>query len=512
MFKHVQSDLRSGIVVFLVALPLCLGIAFLQKAPPISGVVSAIVGGIIVGLYSKSRFSVSGPDAGLTTAVLAALSNLGSFEAFLYCLIIAGIMQVILGALKAGIMGHYIPSAVIKGILAAIGIILVTKQIPHLVGYDRDAEGDEGFIQNDGENTLSELTHIFTAFNPACVIIGFSSLLILLLWQSKYLKKIKFLQLIPAALLVVVIGSLIHGFLSKYFLGNYLNSEHLVDLPEIHSPLDFFNSLSQPDFSVWKKPEVYLQAFLLSIVLCIDTLLNIEAVDKLDPENYITPTNRELIGQGIGNMLCGFFGGIPISSVIVRSSANINSGAKTKLSTIIHGTLFFLLVAFVPNILELIPKSALAAILIFTGFRLTSPRLYRTVYRQGLDQFLPFITTVITFYFTDLLVGVSCGIIVSVFFILRQNYRNPYKLVEDEINGQKHLFIKLSQNVTFLNKGKLIELLHGISPGTKVFIDGGRTNFIDKDVLEVISEFKRSAPYNNIELVLEEIQEVELLS
>ncbi len=512
MFKHFKTDLKSGLVVFLVALPLCLGIAFLQKAPLFSGIISGIIGGIVVSSISKSRFSVSGPDAGLTTAVLATVAALGSFEAFLLCLVVAGCIQVIFGLVKAGIVGHYIPFAVIKGVLASIGIILIMKQIPHLVGYDADAEGDESFLQTDGQNTLSELLNMVNDLNPGSILIGVLSLGILLLWQTNVIKKTGIHNYIPAPLMVVVIGACAFLLLDPFLPHAYLNKSHLVDLPDIHSPADMIKNIQTPDFSMWNKLILYQEALLLAVVLSIDTLLNIEAIDKLDPQNYITPTNRELVAQGIGNMLCGLLGGIPLSSVIVRSSANINAGAKTKLSAIIHGVLFLLMVSFIPAVLELIPKAALAAILIFTGFRLTTPKLYKTVYKQGFDQFFPFVITILAFLLTDLLVGVSCGIVTSVFFILRQNYRNPYKIVKDEIDGQMNYFIKLSQNVTFLNKGKLIELLHSIPQGSKVFIDGGRSNFIDKDVLEVISEFKRSCPYNNIELSLEEIEEVELIS
>ncbi len=512
MFNYFKNDLKAGIVVFLVALPLCLGIALSQGVPLFSGIISGIIGGIVVASISKSNLSVSGPAAGLTAVVLASIDQLGSFQTFLLAVSLAGLFQIILGIARAGIIGHYIPSSVIKGMLASIGLILISKQIPHFFGYDRDPEGDEEFAQVDGQNTFSELLNMLDAINPGALTVATVSLFILILWQLKPIKSNRYLNGIPAPLLAVVAGTLTNELFQLTASDFAIPSSHLVNLPEFHQASDITASLIFPDFSQITNGQVYWQAFILAAVASLETLLNVEAVDKLDPENYITPTNRELIAQGTGNVFSGLLGGIPITSVIVRSAANVSAGGKTRLSSILHGLLFIITILFIPGILEMIPLSALAAILIFTGFKLTMPRLYKSVYKLGMDQFIPFIITIVVFLRTDLLIGVSCGLTVSVIFILRQNYRNPYKMVSDEIEGRKHFFIKLSQNVTFINKGKIVEVLHKIPKGSKVYIDGGRTSFIDKDVLEVISEFKRSAPYNNIEVSLEDVQEVELLS
>jgi MFS superfamily sulfate permease-like transporter len=512
MFKNSSFDLKAGLVVFLVALPLCLGIALAQKAPLFSGIISGVVGGIVVACISGSRLSVSGPAAGLTAIVLSAVASLGSFEVFLLALCMAGVIQIILGVIKAGIIGYYFPSSVIKGMLAAIGVILIIKQLPHLVGYDADTEGDFSFIQTDGHNSLSELLYMLNYLSPGSVIIGFVSLSILLLWDSGLIKKSRILSAMPAALLVVLAGIGINELLIHLNPDIDVKPEHLVNLPHIGSWTDFTASITFPSFAAFTNPKVYEVAFTLAVVASLETLLCIEAIDKLDPENNVSPTNRELIAQGVGNLICGLIGGIPVTSVIVRSSANLNAGGKTRLSPIFHGLLLVVCVLFIPSVLEKIPYSALAGILIYTGYKLCRPQIIKNVYRSGWDQFLPFIFTILLILLTDLLKGVSVGIVISVIFILRQNYRNPYKYIHDTIEGVPHYFIKLSQNVTFLNKGKIVDTLHKIPKGAKVYIDGGRAQFIDKDVLEAISEFKRSAPRNNIEVILEDIKEVELIS
>lgn len=509
MFSHFKNDIKAGLVVFLVALPLCLGIALSQGVPLFSGIISGVVGGFVVAAISKSGLSVSGPAAGLTAIVLASIQALGSFEVFLLALCIAGVIQIILGLVKAGIIGYYIPSSVIKGMLASIGIILIIKQIPHFAGYDRDPEGDEDFIQPDGENSFSELLHMADYVSYGSLIIAVVSLLILILWQTKPIKNNKFLSIVPAPLLVVVAGILIDLLFNSYYPSFAVKDEHLVNLPQIRNFTDLQNSFFHPDFSAFTNKKVYEVAFILAAVASLETLLNIEAIDKLDPQNRITPTNRELVAQGVGNLVCGMIGGIPVTSVIVRSAANVSAGGKTKLSAMFHALLFVITIILIPGVLELIPKSALAAILIFTGYKLTSPAVYRKIYKLGMDQYVPFMITIIVFLMSDLLKGVTCGIIAGIIFILRNNYRSPFKMVKDEIDGRLHYFIKLSQNVTFLNKGKIIEVLHQIPKNSKVYIDGGRSSFVDKDILEAISDFKRSAHFNNIEVITEEIQEIE---
>jgi len=511
-FKYYKNDVKAGLVVFLVALPLCLGIALAQKAPLFSGIISGIVGGIVVASISGSRLSVSGPAAGLTSIVLVAIATLGSFEAFLLSLFLAGIIQIILGIIKAGVIGYYIPSSVIKGMLAAIGIILIIKQLPHLVGYDADPEGDETFIQADGENSFSELFHMFNYVSMGPIIIGLLSLAMLIIWESKKIKSHAFFKSIPGALAVVVFAILGNLLFTYYIPALKIRTEHLVNLPTIQSAGDLINNFTFPDFSKINLPVIYETAFIIAMVASLETLLNLEAVDKLDPQNSISPTNRELIAQGVGNVVCGLIGGLPVTSVIVRSSANISAGGKTRLASIMHGVLFMLAIFFIPGLLKIIPLSALAAILIFTGFKLTSPKIFKSVYHIGKDHFIPFVITIVVMLLTDLLKGVCVGIVAGIIFILRNNYRTPYKLFQEEIEGRKHFFVKLSHQITFINKGKIMELLHSIPAGAKVYLDGGQTTFIDKDVIEVINEFKKSGRFNGIEIDTEGIAVMETIS
>ncbi len=514
MFKRstLKYDLKAGLVVFLVALPLCLGIALAQNAPLFSGIISGIIGGIVVASISGSKLSVSGPAAGLTSVVLASVMTLGSFEAFLLSVAIAGIIQIILGICKAGIIGYYFPTAVIKGMLSAIGIILIMKQIPHLLGDDKDPEGDETFFQVDDENTFSEILKTFDSPNLGSMIIGAVSIFILIAWQWKIIKKNKILSQIPSALLVVIVAVILDLIFNRIAPGLEVKDEHLVKLPVFSGPQDFFSSLLHPDFSAWRNPKIYEIAFVIAAVASLETLLSLEAVDKLDPNNQVSPTNRELIAQGVGNLCSGLVGGLPITSVIVRSSANVNAGGKTQMSSILHGVLFLIAIFLLPNVLQLIPLSALAAVLIMTGYKLARPALFKSIYHQGLDQFLPFIITILVMLFTDLLKGVTVGIIVAVIFILKQNYKSPFKMIREEIDGKLNIFIKLSQNVTFINKGKFIELFKTIPPGAIVTIDGGKATFIDKDVLEIISVFKQSSHIHKIKVILEEVEEVEILN
>lgn len=512
LFKHVKNDLKAGIVVFLVALPLCLGIALAQKAPLFSGIISGIVGGILVACISGSKLSISGPAAGLTSIVLTGVATLGSFEAFLLSLALAGVLQIALGLMRAGIIGHYIPSSVIKGMLAAIGIILIIKQIPHLVGYDADPEGDESFEQTDGQNSFSELENMFSYVSFGPILIGLLSLTTLILWEKPMIKNKSWLRVVPAPLVVVVLAVLTNQAFIHFLPDLKVREEHMVLLPRISSFADLAANFTFPDLSKLNQPVIYETALVIAVVASLETLLNIEAVDKLDPENPLTPTNRELVAQGLGNLVCGLLGGLPITSVIVRSSANISAGGKTQLSSIVHGILFLIAIFLVPGLLTNIPLSCLAAILIYTGFKLTSPKIYRSVYKIGKDQFIPFMITILVMLLTDLLKGVSIGILAGVIFILRNNYKTPYKMFEEEIDGRKHFFVKFSQQITFINKGKIAQLLHRIPKGSKIFLDAGQTHFMDKDIAELINEFKKSARYNNIEISTEGITEIETIS
>lgn len=512
MFKHIKDDLRAGLVVFLVSLPLCLGIALAQNAPLFSGIIAGVIGGLVVATLSGSNLSVSGPAAGLTSVVLSSVISLGSFEAFLLSVSIAGLMQIVLGLIKAGIVGYYFPSAVIKGMLSALGIILIMKQIPHLLGDDRDPEGDEAFFQVDNDNTFSEILKTMDAPHVGSIIIATISIFILIVWQSSYINNHKRLKQLPSALLVVIVAIVIDFIFSRFAPGIEVKDEHLLKLPTFHSLSDFFGSFRHPDFTAWKNPKVYEIAAIIAAVASLETLLSVEAADKMDPDNQITPNNRELIAQGVGNFLSGLIGGLPITSVIVRSSANIGAGGKTKLSAIFNGLLFLIAIFLLPNVLQLIPLSALAAVLILTGYKLVRPAIFRGMYQQGIDQFLPFIVTIIVMLFSDLLKGVAVGIVIAIIFILKRNYKLPFREIKDVIDGKMTYFIKLSQNVTFINKRKFIELFKSIPPNSIVYIDGGRTTFIDKDVLEIISAFKHSSKIHNIEVNLDDIAEVEILS
>jgi len=511
LFNYFKSDLKAGIVVFLVALPLCLGIALAQKAPLFSGIISGVVGGIVVACISGSRLSISGPAAGLTSIVLTGIATLGSFEAFLLSLFLAGIFQVILSIVKAGIIGYYIPSSVIKGMLAAIGIILIIKQIPHLVGYDADPEGDETFIQADGQNSFTELLNMFDYISWGPVIIGVLSLATLIIWEEK-IKHISFFKVIPAALVVVVFSVLTNLAFTYFTPSIQVKEEHMVLLPSIQSVGDLVSNLSFPDFSKLGSMAIYETAMIIAVVASLETLLNLEAIDKLDPENTISPPNRELFAQGIANMVSGLIGGLPITSVVVRSSANLAAGGKSQMASIVHGFLFIIAIFFIPGLLMSIPLSALAAVLIYTGFKLTSPKIYKSVFKYGRDQFIPFIITISVMLLTDLLKGVIIGMAAGIIFILRNNYKTPYKLFEEEIEGRKHFFVKFSQQLTFINKGKITQLLHRVPKGSKLYLDAGQTHFIDKDVLELINEFKKSAKYLDIEVTTEGIQEMDTIS
>ena len=500
-FKQLFPDLKSGIVVFLVALPLCLGISMACGVPLFSGIISGVIGGIIVTLFSNAKFSVSGPAAGLTAIVITSIAQLGSFQSFLAAVIVAGILQFIFGVLRTGSVSDFIPSAVIKGMLAGIGIILIIKQLPHFVGYDADPEGDMYFEQPDGHNTISDLYYMLNYVTPGSVIIGVVSLLALLLAERPFYKKDRFLSLIPGPLLAVVFGVLLNISFSHYpFLK--IEAQHLVNLPDINSFSDLKSNLLRPDYSMLGTSAFWLIAATLAVVASLETLLSIEAIEKLDPEKNSVNSNRELMAQGIGNTLSGFLGGLPITSVIVRSSANINAGAKSKFSAIFHALLLLLSVLLFPYILRLIPNSSLAVILIMTGYKLTKISLIKTQYKAGWDQFLPFITTIIVMLLTDLLKGVGAGIIVAVIFIIRFNIKSSFEIIEDLIDGRIVYLIKLPQHITFFNKGYIVNYLDKIKNESSVIIDGSINKSTDKDVKEVLVNFIETSKQKNIEIQL----------
>jgi len=509
LFKNWKSDIPASLVVFLVALPLCLGVGLASTTVPdvsgmpniFSGLIAGVVGGIVVGALSGSRLGVSGPAAGLITIVTAAILTLGSFEGFLVAVVLSGVLQIIAGFAGAGVLSRYFPSSVIKGMLAAIGITLILKEIPHAFGYDKDFFGDESFVQPDGHNTFSEIFYAMKALSPGAAIISVVSIGILILFDQKWMKRVVLFTYLPGALFVVAIGILLNLMFSWFSPELMMSGEHLVSLPVAHSLEEFTSFISSPDFSFLSNPDVYVIALTLAIVGSLETLLSVEATDKLDPEKHHTPSNKELKAQGIGNVISGLLGGLPVTQVIVRSSANINAGGKSKLSTIFHGLLLFIAIAFIPTILNLIPLASLAAILLMVGYKLAKIPLFKSMYKLGFEQFIPFIMTIIGVLLTDLLKGIAIGIVFSIFYILRKNFRNNYTHSEIHEEGRKLHLIKLSEEVTFLNKASILELLNDLEPNTKVVIEGSSCKAIDYDAMEIIREFHDyGAKEKNIEL------------
>jgi MFS superfamily sulfate permease-like transporter len=493
--ETLKKDIPASIVVFLVALPLCLGIALASGAPLFAGVITGIIGGIIVASFSGSQLSVSGPAAGLTVIVLNAITDLGAYNIFLVAVVLAGLIQIILGFLKAGTIGNYFPSSVIIGMLAAIGIILILKQIPHALGYDRSYEGEEAFAQSNDENTFTAIISAVENMHLGAVIIALTSLALLIFWP-----KIKKVASIPAPLVVVLLGV----FLAQAFNGTSfaLTPEHIVQIPVIGNFGELTDLLVFPDFTQLLNPKVWTVAVTLAIIASLETLLSLEAVDKIDPIKRVSPTNRELVAQGIGNTVSGMIGGLPTTAVIVRSSANVNSGAQTKMSAIIHGIWLLVALLLIPGLINMIPLACLAAILLFTGYKLANASLFSKMWNHGKDQFIPFLVTVLAVVFTDLLTGVAVGMLVGVFYLLRANMRNPYFYKVEKEGKQKTLRLKLSEEVSFLNKGAIQYTLTHIPKGAKVIIDGSNSKYIDRDVLEIIENFHEHAHTNNISVEL----------
>ncbi len=497
--KNFKDDIPASIVVFFVALPLCLGIAMASGAPLFSGLIAGVIGGLIVGVISGSPLGVSGPAAGLAVIVLTAIQDLERFEIFLVAVVLAGIIQLILGFLRAGNIAYFFPSSVIYGMLAGIGIIIFLKQIPHAFGYDKDPEGDFSFKQVDGENTFSELVNMLDYISPGALIIATVSLVILLLWETQLLKQFKIFQLIQGPLVAVLSGI----GLNIYFAGKEgysLNSDQIVSVPIAGSMGEFFGNFTLPDFTALSNPTIYITAIVIAIVASLETLLCVEATDKQDPYKRVTPTNRELKAQGIGNILSGLIGGLPITQVIVRSSANMQAGGKTKVSAIVHGILLLISIMLIPDLLNLIPLSTLAAILFIVGYKLAKPALFTKMYSQGMGQFIPFLVTISGIVFIDLLWGLGIGLMVAVLVLLKNSYNIPYKLRKENLQGKKKIVIELAQEVTFLNKASILKSLNEIPENTEVVIDGSRTNYMHYDVEEIIENFKINAQNKNIKL------------
>ena len=496
--ENATFDLPASVVVFLVALPLCLGIALASGAPLFSGILAGVVGSIVVGLLSKSPLSVSGPAAGLTSIVVLAIGQVGSFPVFLSCVVIAGLFQIALGYLKAGVIGHFVPVAVIKGMLAAIGLILILKQIPHAVGYDVDFEGDESFIQPDGENTFSDIFYSLNYFSGGAICIALLSILTLFVWELKAIKKLPVIKFIPGPLLVVLISILVNYLFSLYLPSLEIKQSHMVSFPRATANLSIFDIIVFPDFSQWNNWLIYKIAITLALVASLETLLSIEAADKIDPFHRLTPVNHELKAQGVGNVVSGLIGGLPITSVIVRTSANIAAGARTKTSVVVHGILLMVSVLLFPDFLELIPLAALAAILLMVGYKLTSFYIFKEFYAKGISQFIPFLATIVAILFSDLLTGVFIGLLVAVFFVMKSNFKSSILMIND---GSNYL-LKFTKDVSFINKASLRLAIEGIPRDSNVIVDGSSAQFIDQDIIALLEDFVKSAPIKNISVEL----------
>lgn len=500
MYKTLKNDIPASIVVFFVALPLCLGIALASGAPLFSGLISGIIGGIVVGYLSGSKIGVSGPAAGLAAIVLTAIGTLGGYENFLVAIVLGGCIQLLFGVLKAGIIGYFFPSSVIKGMLTGIGIIIILKQIPHFLGYDADPIGDEAFLQVDAENTFSELENAINNIIPGSLIIGVIGLLVILFWDKVLAKKAKFFTIIQGPFVAVVLG-IIFFMITQNHSSLAIAQTHLVNVPIPNSLNSFLGQLTFPNFGVIVNSDVWIIAFTIALVASLETLLSVEATDKLDPEKNVTPTNRELLAQGTGNILSGLIGGLPITQVIVRSSANIQSGGKSKLSTIIHGFLLLISVLLIPKLLNKIPLSVLAAILLVVGYKLAKPSLFKSMYQLGWKQFLPFIVTIIGIVFLDLLKGIGLGLVVGIVIILIKSYQNSHFLHKEvDINDKNHLKMTLAEEVTFFNKGAILNELDKIPQNAHLEIDVRKTQYLDYDIIEILDDFIIKAKDRHIEI------------
>jgi MFS superfamily sulfate permease-like transporter len=500
MFKYIKSDIPASIVVFFVALPLCLGIALASGAPLFSGLISGIIGGVVVGALSQSKVGVSGPAAGLTAIVLTAIGSLGGYENFLVSVVLGGVIQLIFGILKAGIIGYYFPSSVIKGLLTGIGIIIILKQIPHFFGYDVEPEGADSFIEASGENTFSAIAHIADNITIGSTIIGFVSLGILLLWSNVLSKKGKIFSIIQGPLVAVVAG-IVYYLATKSSEQFGINAEHLVRVPIPDSIDSFIGQFSFPNFAIITRPEVWVTAFTIALVASLETLLCVEATDKLDPHKNVTPTNRELLAQGTGNILSGLIGGLPVTQVIVRSSANIQSGGRTKLAAILHGFLLLISVILIPTLLNKIPLSVLAAVLLIVGYKLAKPSLFKEMFQLGWKQWVPFVVTVVGIVFADLLIGIGLGLVVGIVVILIKSFQNSHFLhIEDKSDGMHRIKMTLAEEVTFFNKGAILNELDSLPEDTYLELDVRKTTYLDHDIIEILDDFAIKAKERNIDI------------
>lgn len=500
LFANIRHDLPASIVVFFVAVPLCLGIALASGAPLFSGIIAGIVGGIVVGLMSGSALGVSGPAAGLAVIVLNSIDTLGAFQAFLVAVVLAGLIQIVMGLLRAGTVSYYFPSSVVKGMLAAIGIIIIITQIPHAIGYSAERVADISPVAATDQNTFASMIRMLDLITPGAILVCTISLAILLIWDSGIIKKTGMLKFIQGPIVAVVAGIVYQMTTSRFFPELAVHGNQLVNVPVAGDVTQFVGQFTFPDFSYLWRSEIWSVAVTIAVVASLETLLSVEATDKLDPQKRFTNTNRELVAQGTGNMLSGLIGGLPITQVILRSSANIQSGARSKASAILHGALLLLCVALIPFVLNLVPLAVLAAILFVIGFKLAKPSNFKAMYRMGWSQFLPFIVTIIGVVATDLLKGVGMGMGVAVILLLRESFKNSHFLHLESGNGNRHIKITLAEEVSFLNKGTIAQELDNIPAGTHLTIDISNTVSIDHDVREIIDDFMVVAKSKGIQV------------
>ena len=502
MFKNLKNDLPASLVVFFVALPLCLGIALASGAPLFAGIISGIIGGIVVGAISGSSIGVSGPAAGLAVVVLTAISDLGSYELFLVAVVLAGLLQIVMGLLKAGVIGYFFPSSVIKGMLSAIGIIIFLKQIPLALGYE-EGEGPFAFFETTGIDLYGALSHMADSIAPGVVLITAISLTILLVWDKVLVKKHKFFKLVPGPLVAVVVGVIYQLIFEGTGSPLEITGNNLVTVPVPDNAADFLGQFTFPDWSQMANMDLYIVAVTIAIVASLETLLSVEATDKLDPEKRVTPTNRELVAQGIGNTFSGLVGGLPITQVIVRSTANVMNGGKTKLSAIIHGFMLLLSVILIPVFLNLIPLGVLAAVLLIIGYKLANPKQFFLMHKLGKTQFLPFVVTVVAIVATDLLVGILLGLAVGIITILINSYKNSHFLhIEGTSNDINKIKMEFAEEVTFLNKAAIQRELYALPKDTYLTLDVRKTRSLDLDVLEILDDFSITAQRKNINVKL----------
>jgi MFS superfamily sulfate permease-like transporter len=501
----LQSDWKSGLSVFLVALPLCLGIALASGAPLFSGILAGIVAGILVSILSGSEISVSGPAAGLTVIVATAIHELGSFQGFLVAVVLAGIIQIVLGVVKAGKFSSYFPESVIRGMLVAIGLVIILKQIPHALGDDQDYEGEFEFEQvADHQNTITELIRSVIDFNYGAVVISVSCLLLLIFWEKAAKRKGGIFAMIPASLVAVILGVVINEIYGVYFPTHYLGNSpvHMVSMPKMEGTADLLAALSFPDFSFLTNPKIYTVAFTLAIVASLETLLNLEAADSIDPYKRQSSSDKELVAQGVGNIVSGLIGGLPVTSVVVRTSANVYAGGKTRMSSLVHGLLLLGSVLLIPTLLNKIPLSALSAILLMVGYKLAHPLVFKKVYKEGFDQYIPFAITILVIVFKDLLFGIFVGTFVGLLFVVFTNFRSVISVVREG----NHVLVKFNKDVSFLNKPRIKQILMDLKEGDEVFIDGTRAHFIDHDIYNLLFDFKNSAHRRNIEVEFKKVK------